>query len=127
MEEFKIPTDICDEAIEEMTSIIEKLNEEGALSSLDFPALRSFARTIHVYTMTWKEVSALTTTTAKTKFGEPRPHPALKMLELYDRQLRQYYNEFGLTRASRKEINKSRVIEEDTAIDTFIKQVRESR
>lgn len=127
MREPRVPDDICAEAQEYVTRVIQALKEQDVLTALDFSAIEQIGYVYH----TWREATKVYLKEGlqiKSPRGEMKAHPCVKMALDARIQIDKFETNFGLNLKSRKEIGKSKDKEKELSpIDKFISGTKEVR
>jgi P27 family predicted phage terminase small subunit len=117
-----IPKDICDEAKQFLKDIIEVLEKENILTSLDSSAVELLGNSYHIYIESSKRVKQDGITIMSPR-GELKSHPSLKTMLDAQIQITKLMDSFGLTPKARKEISKPKEREGKlTPIDVFLQK-----
>ena len=127
MNNFKIPTDIEKEAKNYMTNVVNMLEDNGLMQSVDNAALTMLARNYSMFIKASKQLEkdGLTVTSDS---GNIAPHPAIKIAKDAQIQAMKVMEKFGLTAKDRTKIAKlNSGNQELSPLEQFVKNSKEVR
>lgn len=123
----RIPETICLEAKRFLTDLVDLLEEQGILTSLDHSTIELLGYTYDNYIKATRIVQqkGLTLTSPR---GEVKSRPEVKVQIDSLIQINKIMDSFGLNPRARKEISKPKEREKElTDIDVFLSKTKETR
>ena len=102
---FKIPSDIEDEAKEYITEVCNMLDKNGVMENVDTAALTMLARNYSMYIKANKQLEQDGLTVVSDR-GNLSPHPAIKISNDAQTKAMKVMEEFGLTAKARTKLPK---------------------
>ena len=117
---FIIPDDIQEEAKAYMQNVCDMLESKGVMENVDTAALTMLARNYSMFIQANKQLEkdGLTVTSDR---GNIAPHPAIKIAKDAQTSAMKVMLEFGLTAKARTKISKLTTAEEDSPLESFVK------
>ena len=117
---FIIPDDIQEEAKAYMQNVCDMLESKGVMENVDTAALTMLARNYSMFIQANKQLEkdGLTVTSDR---GNIAPHPAIKIAKDAQTSAMKVMLEFGLTAKARTKLTKMATAEEDSPLESFVK------
>ena len=117
---FEIPDDIQEEAKAYMQNVCDMLQTKGVMENVDTAALTMLARNYSMFIQANKQLEkdGLTVTSDR---GNIAPHPAIKIAKDAQTSAMKVMLEFGLTAKARTKLTKMATAEEDSPLESFVK------
>lgn len=126
MNNYKIPSDICKEAKDYMKDVLQRLEESGVLENVDTAALDMLARNYSMFIAASKQIEREGATITNIQ-GNIVKHPAVTIAKDAQVQAVKIMQEFGLTAKARTKLPKLEKKEEDSPLEQFVKEGKETR
>lgn len=126
MNNYKIPSDICKEAKDYMKDVLQRLEESGVLENVDTAALDMLARNYSMFIAASKQIEREGATITNVQ-GNIVKHPAVTIAKDAQVQAVKIMQEFGLTAKARTKLPKLEKKEEDSPLEQFVKEGKETR
>jgi P27 family predicted phage terminase small subunit len=123
---IKIPDGICSEAREYMRELIELMEKQNILTSLDESTVELIGYTYHNFITAQKTILKEGQTITSPR-GEIKAHPCVKIALDSQIQLDKLTSSFGMNPKARKEIAKSETSKKKSPIEEFIDKQKEVR
>ena len=119
---FKIPEDIEQEAKDYMENVIEMLESNGVMETVDSAALTMLARNYSMFIKASKQLEeeGLTVTSDR---GNIAAHPAIKIANDAQTKAMKIMMEFGLTAKARTKLPKMETVE-SSPLEEFAKNAK---
>lgn len=119
-QKFTIPDDIQEEAKAYMQNVCDMLESKGVMENVDTAALTMLARNYSMFIQANKQLEkdGLTVTSDR---GNIAPHPAIKIAKDAQTSAMKVMLEFGLTAKARTKLTKMATAEEDSPLESFVK------
>ena len=119
-QKFTIPYDIQEEAKAYMRNVCDMLESKGVMENVDTAALTMLARNYSMFIQANKQLEkdGLTVTSDR---GNIAPHPAIKIAKDAQTSAMKVMLEFGLTAKARTKLTKMATAEEDSPLESFVK------
>ena len=119
-QKFIIPDDIQEEAKAYMQNVCDMLESKGVMENVDTAALTMLARNYSMFIQANKQLEkdGLTVTSDR---GNIAPHPAIKIAKDAQTSAMKVMLEFGLTAKARTKLTKMATAEEDSPLESFVK------
>lgn len=119
-QKFTIPDDIQEEAKAYMRNVCDMLESKGVMENVDTAALTMLARNYSMFIQANKQLEkdGLTVTSDR---GNIAPHPAIKIAKDAQTSAMKVMLEFGLTAKARTKLTKMATAEEDSPLESFVK------
>lgn len=120
MTDFVLPKDLEQEAKQYMEGVLQKLEGDGLLESVDSAALQMLARNYSTFIKAQKQLKkdGLTITSDRGNISE---HPCVKIAKDAQTLALKIMTEFGLTAKSRVKLVEKPEEQEDSPLAAFIK------
>ena len=124
---YKIPSDIEDEAKDYMKDVISQLDEAGVLANVDSAALNMLARHYSMFIKANRQL-AESEMVFTNSAGNLTPNPLIKIIKDSQIQCVNLMKEFGLTAKSRTKLPKlDNSDKELSPLEQFVKEAKEVR
>ena len=124
---FKIPQDIESEAKLYMSDVLEMLESNGVMESVDTAALTMLSRNYSVFIKASKQLEKDGLTVVSDR-GNLSPHPAIKIAKDAQTSAMKVMAEFGLTAKARTKLPKLEAnTGNESPLEAFIKGKKEVR
>ena len=119
-QKFTIPDDIQEDAKAYMQNVCDMLESKGVMENVDTAALTMLARNYSMFIQANKQLEkdGLTVTSDR---GNIAPHPAIKIAKDAQTSAMKVMLEFGLTAKARTKLTKMATAEEDSPLESFVK------
>jgi len=122
-----IPPDICPEAKKFLQELIDVMESQAIITSMDSAAIELIGYTYHSYITATKVLLKDGYISTSTN-GFTRPHPCVKIQLDAQIQLTKLFDAFGLNPKARKEVHKPKErAEKLSPIDVFLENQKDSR
>lgn len=123
---FIIPADIEQEAKDYMQDVMDMLESNGVIESVDTAALTMLSRNYSMFIKASKQLEKDGLTVVSDR-GNLSPHPAIKIANDAQTKAMKVMAEFGLTALARTKLPKLQAPEEDSPLVEFMKKKKEVR
>lgn len=117
---FIIPADIEQEAKDYMQDVMDMLESNGVIESVDTAALTMLSRNYSMFIKASKQLEKDGLTVVSDR-GNLSPHPAIKIANDAQTKAMKVMAEFGLTALARTKLPKLQAPEEDSPLVEFMK------